>query len=233
MEKRKRKSVKNKDDWGKRIVREFVYMSRKISLAWLVLILGIVSLEILLVPYFVPTMTMPTPQEAKYLLPWNYKFNFSDFPVSIDIKVHDLVFPDRATPWVNDVILYFFNITNLTNRTLEINHTLSVVSPIFESYKNTSFTLNQSSTISLDGEEVVFKNEGMNVVDIVFNITDYSLKVEHYLMAVTLQTEYSILFSKYGQILTLIVLVPSTVIALKHLKDLVIKKSQDGEYSQN
>jgi len=158
----------------------------------------------------------------------------SDFPFMIDLEVHDLVFPDRATPWVNDVIVYSFNITNLTNRTLEINHTLSVVNPIFESFENTSFTLNQGSTISLDREKVVFKNEGMNEVDIIFNTTDFDMiKVEHYVWTVTRQTENSILFSKYGQILTLIVLIPSTIIAIKNLKDLVIKKPPDKECSQN
>lgn len=234
MEKEERKVVKKKGDWSKKIARRFVDMSYRINLAWLGIILVIVSLEVLLVPYFVPTMTMMTPQEEKYLLPWKDTFNLSDFPISMDIEVHNLVFPDRATPLVNDVIVYSFNITNLTNRTLEINHTLCVVSPIFESFKNTSFTVNQSSTISLEREKVVFKNEGMNEVDILFNITDSDrIRIEHYLWAITQQTENSILFSKYGQILTMIVLIPSTIIALRHLKDLVIKKTQDRECSQN
>jgi hypothetical protein len=191
-----------------------------------VLVLGIVALEMFLIPYFVPTMRMETPQDEKYLLPWTHRLNISDFPVVIDLEVHDLVFPDRATPWVNDVIVYSFNITNLTNRTLEINHTLSVVSPIFESFENTTVTLDKGATASLDREKVVFKNEGMNEVYVVFNVTDSDrIKIEHYLWAVTQQTENSILFSKYGQILTLIVLIPSTIIAMKNLKDLVIKPS--------
>jgi len=197
---------------------------RKVNLGWLVLVLLMVSLEIFLIPYFVPTITVETPQEEKYLLPWKYTLNMSNFPVMIDLEVHDLVFPKRATPWVNDVIVYSFNITNLTNTTLKINHTLSVVNPIFESFVKTSITLNESSTISLYREKVVLKNEGINEVDMIFNITDSDrIKIEHYLWTVTQQTENSILFSKYGQILTLIVLVPSTIIAIKNLKDLVIK----------
>lgn len=196
----------------------------RVSFAWLTLVLAIITLEIFLLPYFVPTITMETPQDEKYLLPWKYTWNFPYFSVRIDLEVYDLVFPDRATPWVNDVVIYSFNITNLTNRTLEINHTLSIVNPIFESFENMSVTLENGTTKSLGREKVVFKNEGMNEVDIVFNITDDEyIRVEHYMYTVTRQTENSILFSKYGQILTLIILIPSTIIAIKNLKDLVLK----------
>ena len=204
-------------------------LSRRVNLTWLVLVLGIIVLEILLIPYFVPTITMETPQEEKYLLPWTYRLNYSDFPVVIDLEVHDLVFPDRATPWVNDVIVYSFNITNLINRTLVINHTLSVVSPIFESFENTTVTLEKGATASLDREKVVFKNEGINELLIIFNITNSDrIRMEHYIWTVTQQTENNILFSKYGVILTMIVLIPSTIIAIKNLKDLVMKPHDKG-----
>jgi hypothetical protein len=55
----------SKDDWREKFVRGFLDMNRKVSLAWLVLVLVIVGLEIFLVPYFIPTMTMETPQEEK------------------------------------------------------------------------------------------------------------------------------------------------------------------------
>lgn len=209
-------------------------LSRRVSLAWLVLVLGIVVLEIFLVPYFIPTMTIQTPQEAKYLLPWKKTFNYTEFPVSIDLEVHDLVYPDRVTPYVNDPILYSFTITNLTNETLEINHTYSVVNPIFESFGNTSIKLDRNGTANLDNEEVVLMSEGINEIELVFNVTnsDEVLRIDHYLPAITEQTEYNILFGKYGEILTLIVLIPSTIIAIKNLKDIVIK-SPDKEYSQS
>ncbi len=202
----------------------------RVRFAWLTLVLITIALEIFLVPYFVPTITMETPQDEKYLLPWKDTFSFPYSSVRIDLEVYDLVFPDRATPWVNDVVIYSFNITNLTNRTLEINHTLSVVNPIFESFENMSVTLENGTTKSLGREKVVFKNEGINEVDIVFNITDVEkIWIEHYMWTVTRQTENSILFGKYGQILTLIILIPSTIIAIKNLKDLALK-SPDEEH---
>jgi hypothetical protein len=185
---------------------------------------------------------MQTPQEEKYLLPWNHSFNETSFPINVELEVHDLVFPDRATPWVNDVIVYSFNITNLTDKTFEINHTLNVVSPIFEPLVNTSVMLEGSSSANLNGEKVTLRNEGINEVDITFQVPSGlisyvpppvtsvdNLTIQHYVWTVTQETEDAILFGRYGEVLTLIVLIPSTIIALKNLKDLVTKSTIDED----
>ncbi|MCJ7630996.1 hypothetical protein MUP77_01150 [Candidatus Bathyarchaeota archaeon] len=189
----------------------------------------IIVLEGLLVPLFVPTISIQTPQEDEYLLPWKYTCPKTlDSSIEIALEVHDLVFPERATPLVNDVIVYSFNITNLTNETLEINFRCNVVSPIFEFYGNRIIKLETGKTESIDREKVVLKNEGVNEIDLLFNITNRyeNYKMEHYVWAISQQTENYLLFNKYGQILTLIVLIPSTIIAIKNLKDLVIKSNE-------
>jgi hypothetical protein len=201
-------------------------MKHNLNYAWLVLVIVIIAFEIIMVLYFVPTITMPTPQEEQYGLPGRYTFiTGSDSPVSIIFEVHDLISPDQAIPYVNDPIVYSFNITNLTNGTLEINHTINVVSPILESYVNVNVTVDAGKTVSLNMEKVVLKNEGINEVDAIFNIkNNSSFKMEQYIWAITQQTEDTVLFGKYGEILTLIVLIPSTIIAIKNLKDIISEK---------
>ncbi|MCJ7633010.1 hypothetical protein MUP77_11545 [Candidatus Bathyarchaeota archaeon] len=201
----------------------------------------VVIFEIFLVPYFVPTISMQTPQEAEYMLPWTYTIPFvNDSSVRIDLEVYNLIYPDKVTPWVNDVIAYSFNITNLTNQTLSINHTIRVVSPISEQYVNMNITLDSGATKSLDRERVTLKSEGVNEIDVCFNIADYSnatspekLLMEHYLPAITPQFEINLLFAKYGQTLTLIVLIPSTIIAIKNLKDLGLRQSTEKRPNEN
>jgi hypothetical protein len=214
---------------------------RRIELFWLVVALSAIIFELVLVPYFVPTLTIQTPQEEQYLFPWSHNFNASDFPANIGTEVHNLVFPDRATPRVNDAVVYSFNITNLTNKAFEVNQSLNVVSPNFESFADTTVTVEGNATAILSPEEVIFKNEGMNKVVIVFHVPSYTvvnasssptlsvdnLTISHYVWTVTQQTENFILFGKYGQILTFIVLIPTTIIALKNFKDLVTKPKKE------
>jgi hypothetical protein len=190
----------------------------------LIFVLLIIVIEILVVLFLVPTISIQTPQEEKYLLPWKYTFpKMPDSSITIDLEVHNLVFPEKATPNVNDVIVYSFNITNLTNGTLEISHIVNVISPIFESVENRTILLESGRTENIEREKVVLKNEGVNEIAVVFNLTNKNEKyaMEHYVWAISQQTENTLLFNKYGQILTLIVLIPSTIIALRNLLELV------------
>jgi len=207
-------------------------MKSTISYGWLSFVTVIIALEVLLVPLLVPTIAIQTPQEEKYLLPWQYIFPTTpDSSIEIALEVHNLVFPERATPLVNDVIVYSFNITNLTNETLEINHICNVVSPVLDFYVNITIKLESGESGSISREKVALKNEGVNEIDMLFNITnrDENYKMEHYVWAISQQTENTLLFDKYGQILTLIVLIPSTIIAIKNLKELVIKPTEKNQ----
>jgi hypothetical protein len=203
-------------------IKNFLKKPRNIWF-FLAIVLMLIELELLWIhslSYFLPKGYLP------------YTENFNASKVNIFVEVSNTLNPfseDLVTQ--NDYVVFDFEITNFEDNKLEIKYHYHFIAPNNTDWvRSGSMSLDQNET--KNGIEVIqFKDLGLNAVEFEFNIYDAKTKgfirnsLWHFSPQVISQTDAMELnYRRIYVVILILTLIPSTVIAVKNLRDLYLEK---------
>lgn len=146
--------------------------------------------------------------------------------IHVDETIYDL-FKNKAV-YKNDLVIFNISIINKNNNSIQLEHNFSLTEPDIFQYPNKSFTLDKFERINFE-DNIYIKSEGLNIVNLSYKTNNQSVLYDRiYINVLDPQTETARFIHKYSLILSIILIFPTAIIALKNLKDLLmIKKTND------
>jgi hypothetical protein len=179
---------------------------------WTILTIVFLIFYVISVFYFFPTLSY----EIYGGIPWSYSYNFTDITVKMNIQNFD----NRTWVRTGDLILCTFNVTNLSNKTIVIYHNYSMISPIEKPLGSQEFRLSNRNYIEFT-DNVFPSFEGPNQYSFVFQIKNSdSYRLEWMTNTIKWDTEISIFFNKYSQILSFVIGIPAIIVGIRNFKDI-------------